>query len=84
MLQFNSAKDLWKYFTGDGLPGEGYSGASKVILYFSCVYGNTVFTSDALLRKHPGYSRLCTSGISVNLVAKMQSIVREEDEGKEF
>jgi len=29
MLQFNSAKDLWKYFTGDGLPGEGYSGASK-------------------------------------------------------
>ncbi|XP_065070072.1 uncharacterized protein LOC135695054 [Rhopilema esculentum] len=29
MLQFNSAKDLWKYFTGDGLPGQGFAGPSK-------------------------------------------------------
>eukprot|EP00794_Sanderia_malayensis_P007677 gene7677-8513_t len=29
MTQFNSAKELWKYFTGDGLPGQGYSGASQ-------------------------------------------------------
>lgn len=28
MLQFDSAKELWKYFTGAGLPGQGHLGPS--------------------------------------------------------
>ena len=34
MLQFDAAKDLWAYFTGAGLPGQGHAGASPVSLFW--------------------------------------------------
>ena len=30
MLQFDDVKEMWKYFTTTGLPGQGKSGASPV------------------------------------------------------
>ena len=60
MLQFNSAKELWKYFTGDGLPGQGYPGASKVMFLILSLltskFGSSIVSTHIFLR--------CTSFIT--------------------